>query len=100
MATKTANVLARVEPEVKEQAEAIMAQLGIPASVVINMLYKQIIMRKAIPFPLMVVEVPKARDEMSDEEFRKMLSTGLAQAERGEGIPADEFFAQIKRELI
>ena len=77
-----------------------MAQLGIPASVVINMLYKQIIMRKAIPFPLMVVEVPKARDEMSDEEFRMMLSTGLEQAERGEGIPADEFFAQIKRELI
>ena len=100
MAAKTANVLARVEPEVKEQAEAIMAQLGIPASVVINMLYKQIIMRKAIPFPLMVVEVPKARDEMSDEEFRKKLSTGLEQAERGEGIPADEFFAQIKRELI
>ena len=100
MAAKTANVLARVEPEVKEQAEAIMAQLGIPASVVINMLYKQIIMRKAIPFPLMVVEVPKARDEMSDEELRKMLSAGLEQAERGEGIPADEFFAQIKRELI
>ena len=100
MAAKTANVLARVEPEVKEQAEAIMAQLGIPASVVINMLYKQIIMRRAIPFPLMVVERPKARDEMSDEEFGCMLATGLEQAERGEGIPADEFFAQIKRELI
>ena len=100
MAAKTANVLARVEPEVKEQAEAIMAQLGIPASVVINMLYKQIIMRKAIPFPLMVVEVPKARDEMSDEEFGKMLTIGLEQAERGEGIPANEFFAQIKREIL
>ena len=46
MATKTANVLARVEPEVKEEAESILNQLGIPASVVINMLYKQIIMTK------------------------------------------------------
>jgi hypothetical protein len=64
------------------------------------MLYKQIIMRRAIPFPLMVVERPKARDEMSDEEFANMLTTGLEQAERGEGIPADEFFAQIKRELV
>ena len=100
MAAKTANVLARVEPEVKEQAEAIMAQLGIPASVVINMLYKQIIMRRAIPFPIMVVERPKARDEMSDEEFADMLRIGLEQAERGEGIPAREFFEQIKRELI
>ena len=41
MATKTANVMARVEPSVKEQAEAIMDMLGIPASVVINTLYKQ-----------------------------------------------------------
>lgn len=38
MATKTANVLARVEPEIKEKAEAIMSKLGVPASVVINML--------------------------------------------------------------
>ena len=44
MATKSANILARVEPEVKEQAEEILSKLGIPASVVINMLYKQIIM--------------------------------------------------------
>ena len=50
MASKTANVLARVEPSVKEQAESIITQLGIPASVVINMLYKQIILTKGIPF--------------------------------------------------
>ena len=99
MAAKTANVLARVEPEVKEQAEAIMAQLGIPASVVINMLYKQIIMRKAIPFPMVVVERPKARDEMSDEEFHEMLRIGLEQAERGEGRPVREVFEEIRREL-
>ena len=54
MATKTANVLARVEPDIKAKAEGIMAQLGVPASVVINMLYKQIIMTKSIPFSLSV----------------------------------------------
>ena len=52
MAAKTANVLARVEPDVKAGAEAIMAKLGIPASTVINMLYKQIIMTQSIPFSL------------------------------------------------
>ena len=100
MATKTANILARVEPEVKEQAEAIMAQLGIPASVVINMLYKQIIMRKAIPFPLMVVEVPKARDEMSDEKFAREINLSIWQAENGQGRPAKEVFEEIRRELL
>lgn len=99
MASKTANVLARVEPEVKSQAEAIMAQLGIPASVVINMLYKQIIMTRGIPFPMTVpkVEVPKARDEMTDEEFNERIRHSLAQAKAGLGRPADEVFADIMR---
>ncbi len=39
MATKSANVLVRVELEIKEQAESIMSKLGLPTSVVINALY-------------------------------------------------------------
>ena len=31
MATKTANLYARIEPDVKEQAESILSSLGIPA---------------------------------------------------------------------
>ncbi len=61
MAAKTANVVARVEPNVKEQAEKIMDMLGIPVSVVINTLYKQIIMTQSIPFSLSVPAVPVAR---------------------------------------
>ena len=97
MASKTANVLARVEPEVKSQAEAIMAQLGIPASVVINMLYKQIIMTNGIPFPMTVpkVEVPKARDEMTDEEFNERIRKSLQEVKEGKGTPAEEFFDEL-----
>lgn len=73
MATKTANMLARVESEVKERAEAIMAQLGVPASVVINMLYKQIVMTKRIPFSLCVPNVPMARDEMDSATFDALM---------------------------
>ena len=95
MAAKTANVLARVEPDVKEKAEAIMAQLGIPASVVINMLYKQIIMTKSIPFSLSIPTEPIARDEMSQKKFDEMMSIGLAQAKMGESAPAEEVFEKI-----
>ena len=38
MASKTANVTARVLPEVKEQAEHVLEQLGIPVSVLIDSL--------------------------------------------------------------
>lgn len=39
MATKTANLYARIEPDVKEQAERILSVLGIPASNAINMMW-------------------------------------------------------------
>lgn len=43
---KSANLYARIEPDVKEQAEAILNALGIPASNAITMFYKQIILKK------------------------------------------------------
>ncbi len=92
MAAKTANVLARVEPDVKEQAEAIMAKLGIPASTVINMLYKQIIMTRSIPFTLSVPSAPIARDEMDTATFNAMMEEGLSQAKAGQGYSLDEAF--------
>ena len=38
---KSSNVMAGIEPEIKEQAEGILAQLGLPVSVVINVLCRQ-----------------------------------------------------------
>lgn len=99
MATKTANVLARVEPDVKEQAESIMAQLGIPASVVINMLYKQIIMTKGIPFSLSVPNMPLARDDLDSAAFNAMMQRGLDDVKAGRSLPAEEVFTQLKREI-
>ena len=99
MAAKTANVLARVEPDVKEKAEAIMAQLGVPASVVINMLYKQIIMTKSIPFSLSIPTEPVARDEMSQKQFEEMMKTSLTQAKNGESTSAEDFFENLMKEV-
>jgi len=99
MAAKTANVLARVEPDVKEKAEAIMAQLGVPASVVINMLYKQIIMTKSIPFSLSIPAEPIARDEMSQKQFDEMMKISLIQAKNGESTSAEGFFENLTKEV-
>ena len=95
MATKTANVLARVEPDVKEQAEAIMAKLGIPASTVINMLYRQIIMTRSIPFSMSLPQTPVARDEMDTAAFDAMMQEGLSQAKDRQGVSLDEATEQL-----
>lgn len=99
MAGKTANVMARVEPQVKEQAEEIMDMLGIPVSVVINTLYKQIIMTRSIPFSLSVPKVPVARDELDDAAFYAMMERGLKEAKTDQSRLASDVFADLKREM-
>lgn len=99
MATKTANVMARVEPSVKEQAEAIMEMLGIPASVLINALYKQIIMTRSIPFSLSVPAVPVARDEMDEATFNAMMARGMNEAKADKSRAASDVFADLRREM-
>lgn len=99
MAAKTANVLARVEPGVKQQAEAIMAELGIPASVVINMLYKQIILTKSIPFSLSIPAAPATRDEMDAYSFNTVMERGLNEAKAGDSRPASEVFSELRRRI-
>ncbi len=99
MATKTATVMARVAPDVKSLAESIMEQLGIPASVVINSLYKQIIMTKSIPFSLSIPKEPLAIDEMDEQTFNAMMNRGYEQALNDETRPISEAFAEIKERL-
>lgn len=99
MATKTANVLARVEPDIKAKAEGIMEQLGVPASVVINMLYKQIIMTKSIPFSLSVSNSFQTLDEMNEEEFELMMQKGLTDAKAGNSRSAKSVFNDLRQEF-
>ncbi len=99
MATKSANVLARVEPEVKEQAESIMSKLGLPASVVINALYKQIIMTRGIPFSMSLPKEPVTLDSMTTEKFNSIMEAGLSQARTNQSRPVVDVFADLRREL-
>ena len=46
---RTSNVFARVEPEIKEQAEQVLDQLGIPMSNAVSMFLRQIVLQRGIP---------------------------------------------------
>lgn len=98
MTVKSANVTARVQPEIKQQAEAILAEIGLPVSVLINTLYRQIIMNGGIPYSLSVPKI-QTRDSMTDEEFDAVMETGYRQAKSGQTIPLDDAFAQIRKDL-
>ena len=84
MATKTANVTARIQPNIKEQAEAILDRLGIPVSVFIDMTYRQVIMRDGVPFSLDIPDKLVTRDSITQVEFDTMMQTGLAQVKKND----------------
>ena len=97
MAQKSANVVARIEPEIKEQAEAILAEMGISASLGINIFYHQIINARGLPFqPTTQSVLPKSLEDMSDEELNRRFSIGLEQAKADMGSPAEEVIERLR----
>ena len=99
MATKTANVTARIQPNIKEQAEAILERLGIPVSVFIDMAYRQVIMRDGVPFSLNIPDKLTTKDSLTKAEFDTMMQTGLTQAKQDDSVSADKAFDQLKMEI-
>ncbi len=99
MASKTANLYARIEPDVKEQAESILATLGIPASNAINMFYKQIILQRGLPFD---VKIPTSRPidvaEISEKELHAELEKGYTDMLDGRTKPVRQVFADIRKD--
>ena len=76
---RTANVFARVEPEVKEQAEQVLDRLGIPMSNAVGMFLRQIVLQRGIPF--------------------EMIEKGMEDIKAGRVYSADEVEAEMKREF-
>ncbi len=98
-ANKTANVSARIQQSVKTDAEAILAKMGIPRSVAIDMFYRQIILHNGIPFPLTIPKVAPSRDQLTCMEFNKIMATGLEQAKADYAQDADEVFDELTEGL-
>ena len=96
---KDATVSARVECNVKNEAEDILQKLGVPVSVVINSLYRQIIYNHGIPFSLTVPVEPKTLDSMTEEQLNMKLQHSYEQSIRGEGRPFNEVFDELEGSL-
>ena len=55
--SKTTTIRARIEPSLKAEVESILSHLGLTASETIHLLYRQIKLRRGLPF---AVEMPNA----------------------------------------
>ena len=99
MAAKSANLYARIEPDVKEKAENILSTLGIPASSAINMVYTQIILERGLPLE---GKLPSSRPgdvhTLSETEFNEELEKGYSDMQAGRVKNAKKAFADIRND--
>ncbi len=97
---KSANLYARIEPDLKEQAEGILAALGIPASNAITMFYKQIILQKGLPFEVKLpAALPVDVSTMTDAQLDEELTKGYADIVKGNTRAAKTVFDDIRRDF-
>lgn len=89
-ATRTANIYTRVDPDTKEQAEAILDRLGIPMSNAIGMFLKQIVIQKGIPFEMKLpASTPLSIASMTKEQFDIEMQKGMDDIAAGRVVSID-----------
>ncbi len=99
MASTTA-VYARIDSDLKNNAEGILSQLGISPSSAIQMLYSQIVLKKGIPFDLRLPsEKPLAVGSMTRKQLNVELQKGVDSIKAGEVYSVDEVDATLEREF-
>ena len=97
---RTSNIFARVEPDVKEQAEKVLDQLGIPMSNAIGMFLRQIVMQRGIPFEMKLpANAPVAFGTLSKEQFDTEINKGLSDIKAGRVYSADSVEEEMKRDF-
>ncbi|KGF09601.1 XRE family transcriptional regulator [Clostridiales bacterium S5-A14a] len=97
---KTANLYARIEPDLKEQAEQILNAIGLPPSSAITMFYKQVVMQQGLPFDARLnYRKPMDISSMTKDEFDFELEKGYQDAVTGRTKPIDEVFEYLEKEF-
>lgn len=94
---RTSNVFARVEPEIKEQAENVLNQLGIPMSNAVGMFLRQIIIHRGIPFEMKLPnKEPLVMENLAKEQFDKEIAKGMDDIEKGRVYSTEEVKNEMK----
>lgn len=96
---RTSNIFARVEPEIKEQAELVLEQLGIPMSNAIGLFLRQVVLQRGIPFELKLPQTkPLAVGTLTEEQFNAEIEKGLADLTAGKVVSAQNVADRMRQD--
>ena len=96
----TSPVYARIDSTLKDNAEGILAKLGISPSGAIQMFYSMIVLRDGIPFDVRIpAPKPIAGGALSRAELDAELMKGVESLKAGKGYSADQVDAILQKEF-
>lgn len=95
---KSTTLNLRVNPVVKQQAEDVLKQLGIPMATAIDMYLRQISLTGGIPFAVSLPKVPAPidADNMTATELHAALKAGYDDLETGNVQDASSAFSAFR----
>lgn len=97
--SKTTNISVRLDPELKEQAELVLGELGIPLSNAVNIFLKQVVIQRGIPFEVKLPpEKPIVLSELNRLEINEELEKGYTDFTEGKTKPAKQVFSDIHKD--
>lgn len=83
--SKSEMIRVRVEPAVKQEAEAVLDRLGLSPTEAVTLFYRQLAMRRGLPF---AVRIPNAATRKTIRDARK-----------AKGLSAPMTVAQMRKRL-
>ena len=97
---KTITMNLRVNPVVKQEAEDVLKQLGVPMATAVDMFLRQIALTGSIPFAIALPKAPDSvnADKMTAQQLRSAIQAGLEDAEAGSVQDASAAFSQFKKQ--
>lgn len=97
---KDANVFARVDSAIKDEAEGVLSRLGLPMSSAINLFLRQVILRQGLPFEVTLsAPRPVAAGALTQEQLAAELRKGLDDIDAGRVVSAEQAFEALERSL-
>ncbi len=84
-------VYARIDSSLKEEAEAILSELGVTPASLIQMVYRQVVLTRGIPFEVRLPGRPVCIEDLSDEQLVELLSERVKASKEGKTYTKEEF---------
>lgn len=95
---KSTTLNLRVNPIIKQQAEDVLKQLGVPMATAVDMFLRQITLTGGIPFDVSLPKAPSAMnaDDMTAEQLHAELLAGYENMRQGNTQDASAAFSKFR----